>query len=50
MADSGISGGKNLWINDIHLNSYHVGHGGASVETTAFDRRVVGSNPALASM
>src|SRR6218665_379047 len=27
-----------------------VGHGGALVETTPFDRRVVGSNPALAAM
>ena len=28
----------------------HVGHGGALVETTPFDQRVVGSNPALAAM
>ena len=28
----------------------HVGHGGALVETTPFDRRVVGSNLALAAM
>src|SRR6218665_3676988 len=27
-----------------------VGHGGALVEATRFDRRVVGSNPALAAM
>src|SRR6218665_3744621 len=30
--------------------SYGVGHGGALVEATSFDRRVVGSNPALAAM
>ena len=27
-----------------------VGHGGALVETTPFDRRVLGSNPAIAAM
>ena len=32
-------------------NNFHkLGHGGALVETTQFDRRVVGSNPALAAM
>jgi len=32
-----------------HL-TMRVGHGGALVETTPFDRRVVGSDPALAAM
>ena len=27
-----------------------VGHGGALVEATSFDRRVLGSNPTLAAM
>ena len=35
---------------DGEISSTLVGHGGALVETTPFDRRVVGSNPALAAM
>ena len=32
-------------IRNLHV--YVMGHGGALVETTPFDRRVVDSNPAL---
>ena len=35
---------------DIVLSPIHVGHGGGLVEVITFNRRVVGSTPALAAM
>src|SRR6218665_2745981 len=37
-------------VSHAYFNFLFVGHGGALVETTPFDRRVAGSNPALAAM
>ena len=41
---------KQLKINNIFIPQAIVEHGGALVESIAFNRRVVGSTPALAAM